>query len=160
MHAASVTRERPARKFSQPADSLEMDRRAPARILAAMWQLMLVSLGGAIGSGARYLVSDFAARRLPAGYPWGTFAVNVAGSFLLGAVVSAALAGRVSPEWRLFLATGVLGGFTTYSSFNSELLKAMQEGAPAFGIAYAAAMLAGGLAAGLAGLAAGRWAFA
>jgi CrcB protein len=122
-----------------------------------MRELLLVCLGGAFGSGARYLVSELLGRRLPPGYPWGTFAVNVAGSFLLCGLVSLALAGRLTPEWRLFLATGVMGGFTTYSSFNYEVLGYFERGAPALAIGYAGATLVACGVAGLGGFAAGRW---
>jgi len=84
--------------------------------------LLLASAGGAIGAGLRFLVNQgFAARGLTA-FPWATLTVNVAGGFLMGAVmvlVVERFAG--SPEVRTFLATGILGGLTTFSAFTLEL---------------------------------------
>lgn len=90
-----------------------------------MNRFLVVCLGGAIGSGARYLTVVWATRHLGLAFPYGTFIVNVAGSFLIAAVVQ-----LVSPsELRFFLVSGVLGGFTTYSSFNEETLLLMRTGA-------------------------------
>jgi CrcB protein len=92
-------------------------------------RLLLVCAGGALGSGARYLVSTWAARALGADFPRGTLIVNVLGSFLLALLLG--LAGTreaITPEARLFLGAGVLGGFTTYSSFNYETLALLERG--------------------------------
>lgn len=122
-----------------------------------MTRLLLVCLGGAAGSGARYLVGVGLGRWLGTGFPWGTLTVNVLGSFLLGAVMELGLRlNAISPEVRLFLAAGVMGGFTTYSSFNYELLGYMQRGAFAQGGLYLGATVGGCLAAGLLGAAAVR----
>lgn len=90
--------------------------------------LILASTGGAIGAGLRFLVNElFAARGLTM-FPWSTLSVNVAGSFLMGVVyvlVSDRLGG--SPEWRTFLATGILGGLTTFSAFSLDVMKMMAE---------------------------------
>lgn len=125
-----------------------------------MGRLLLVCLGGAIGSGARFLVSSWAARALGTEFPRGTLIVNVAGSFLLGAVMAASLSsGPISPGARLFLGAGVLGGFTTYSSFNHETLALVEQGSLGLAAANVALTVFGCLAAGLAGLALARWAF-
>jgi CrcB protein len=87
-----------------------------------MMRLLIVMLGGALGSGARYGVNVLAART-PA-LPWATLAVNVLGSFLMGAIMTQALARQWSPELRLALSTGFLGGFTTYSAFSYETVMA------------------------------------
>ena len=88
-----------------------------------MGRFLLVCLGGALGSGARYLVSTWAARSLGPDFPRGTLIVNVVGSFLLAAIMTASLStDAVSPELRVFLGAGIMGGFTTYSSFNYETL--------------------------------------
>ena len=124
-----------------------------------MVPFLLVCLGGAIGSGARYLVATWAAGALGADFPRGTLIVNVTGSFLLAAIMAAALeGGGLSPSARLFLGAGVLGGFTTYSSFNYETLALVEQGS--WGLAGANLLLTvlACLAAGLAGLALGRWA--
>jgi CrcB protein len=118
-------------------------------------RLLLVCAGGALGSGARYLVSSWAARTLGTEFPRGTLLVNAVGSFALG-VVLALPASWLSPEARLFAGAGVLGGFTTYSSFNYETLALVENGS--FGLAFAnvALTVVLCLSAGLAGLALGR----
>ncbi|MDF1504376.1 CrcB family protein [Roseisolibacter sp. H3M3-2] len=111
-----------------------------------MRHVLLVAAGGAAGSVARFLVGR-ALAGVPGGYPWGTLAVNVAGSLLLGAV----LARWPAPdaEARLWLGVGVCGGFTTFSAFAAELVTLP----PARAAVYAAASLVLGGAAVLAGLA-------
>jgi CrcB protein len=90
--------------------------------------LALVCLGGALGSGARYLVALGAARWPGPEFPWGTLAVNLAGAFLIGVVQQLAGARVLSEEHRLLLSTGVLGGFTTYSAFSYETVRLAQVG--------------------------------
>lgn len=121
-----------------------------------MAQLLLVCGGGALGAGARFLVSTWAVRHLGADFPRGTLLVNVTGSFLLALVV-ASRPGLLSPDLRLFLGAGVMGGYTTYSSFNAETLALLEGGSAGLALANVALTLAGCLLAGVAGLAAGRW---
>jgi CrcB protein len=119
-------------------------------------RLLLVCAGGALGSGARYLVSTWAARALGADFPRGTLIVNVLGSFLLALLLG--LAGTreaITPEARLFLGAGVLGGFTTYSSFNYETLALLERGVWPAAVNVALTVL-GCLAAGFAGIVAAR----
>ena len=86
-----------------------------------MPNLILVMLGGAIGAGLRYGVSLFAAHRLTAAFPWGTWIVNLAGGFLAGLLLGAVLArGGGYDAMRLFFGVGLLGGFTTFSAFSAE----------------------------------------
>jgi len=131
-------------------------RRAPARYTLRMQPLLLVCAGGAIGSGARYLVSTWAARALGTDFPRGTLLVNLAGSFVL-ALLFALPARWATPELRLFAGAGVLGGFTTYSSFNYETLALLESGSGGLAVANVAATVTSCLVAGLAGLAAARW---
>ena len=80
------------------------------------------ALGGAIGASGRYLVGLLAVRLLGLGFPYGTFIVNILGAFLMGLLIEAlALRFNGSQELRIFLATGVLGGFTTFSAFSLEV---------------------------------------
>jgi fluoride exporter len=124
-----------------------------------MERLLLVALGGALGSSARYLVSLAAVRLFGEETPLGTLAVNALGSFLISAVMYAGLSkGLLSTPLRLFLTAGILGGFTTYSSFNYEALRYLQAGALLKGGLYLAATVALCLLAGLSGLAAARFA--
>ena len=122
-----------------------------------MEKLLLVSLGGALGSGARYLVGEWSAAKLGTGFPWGTLAVNLIGSFAIALVMQAA---STKPDFtlnaRLFLTTGILGGFTTYSAFNQETLSYFQGGELAKAFGYASVTLLACLAAGYAGLSSGR----
>ena len=95
-----------------------------------MGRLMLVCLGGAIGSGLRYLISVVAARWLGADFPYGTLIVNVVGSFLIGLIQQIGLTTLLIPDtMRLFLTVGIMGGLTTYSSFSYETLRLVEGGA-------------------------------
>jgi CrcB protein len=118
-----------------------------------MSKLLLVCAGGAIGSGARYLVGSWAVAAWGTGFPWGTLAVNLTGSFLISVIMYLGLeVGAVGPDLRMFLAVGVLGGFTTYSSFNHETLALAQRGQWGLAAGYVGATLLGAWVAGLAGL--------
>ena len=105
-----------------------------------MYHLVLVALGGALGSGLRHLVNLAALRLIGPGFPWGTLTVNIAGSFLMGLFVEL-LARRLggSAELRLFVATGVLGGFTTFSAFSLDVAVLYERGAVVQAFAYVAA---------------------
>ena len=93
-------------------------------------RLLLICLGGAAGTAARYGVNLLAARTVGLDFPLGTLAVNVLGSFLIGFVQHlAATSALVSETARLALVVGVLGGFTTYSSFSYETLRLAEMGA-------------------------------
>ncbi len=131
-------------------------RSAPRGKRGSVLRLLLVCAGGALGSGARYLVSTWAARVLGADFPRGTILVNATGSFVLAALF--VLPGsRLSPEVRLFLGAGVLGGFTTYSSFNTETLALVDQGSLGLAAANVALTVTGCLVAGLLGFAVGRF---
>jgi CrcB protein len=121
-------------------------------------RFFLVCLGGAIGTGVRYLIAIGAPRVLGTSFPYATLTVNALGSFLLGAIMHLGLATNLlSPTLRLVLATGVMGGFTTYSTFNYETLEYLREGATALAALNVAATLLLCLLAGALGLAAARW---
>ncbi len=93
-------------------------------------RLFLVAVGGAVGSSLRYLVATAAIAWLGPTFPWGTLAVNLAGSFAIGLVQQLAVEGLVlSENTRLLLSTGVLGGLTTYSAFSYESVRLMETGA-------------------------------
>jgi CrcB protein len=95
-----------------------------------MTRVVLVALGGALGSVLRYLVATIAVAWMGPAFPWGTLAVNLVGSFLIGFVQSLAVERLViSEEARLFLATGVMGGLTTYSAFSYETVRLAETGA-------------------------------
>ena len=94
-----------------------------------MFQILAVALGGAVGARARYGVSNAVAAVFGARFPLGTLVVNVAGSFVMGWLF-ALFAERVHvpPEMRLLLMTGLLGAFTTFSTFSVETLVLLQAG--------------------------------
>ena len=122
-----------------------------------MSRFFWICLGGAVGTGARYLLSGWTLALLGAAFPYGTLMVNVIGSFAIGAVMHLALTAKlITPMWRLTLTTGVLGGFTTYSTFNYETLAYLRDGNWGMGLANIAATLLACLAAGVAGLALAR----
>ena len=92
--------------------------------------ILIVGTGGFIGSVMRYLVQVFVEKGLSSTFPWGTFVANIVGSLIIGIVFGLAEKGNVlSAEWRMFLAVGICGGFTTFSSFAYNNLNMIKEGA-------------------------------
>ena len=125
-----------------------------------MARFFWICFGGAAGTGARYAISGWALRAFGPTFPYGTLAVNVLGSFGVGLLMQVGLSTPLmSPTLRLCLTTGVMGGFTTYSTFNYETIRYLQDGAWLLAAANVAVTLAACLAAGFAGLAAGRAVF-
>jgi CrcB protein len=117
-----------------------------------MERLAWVCLGGAAGSGARYLLAGWVQRLAGAGFPAGTLAVNLLGSFVLGLLMPLGLrTDLLSPTVRVALATGLLGGFTTYSTFSYETMSLLQEGAWLAAVANVGGTVVGCLAASFLG---------
>lgn len=117
-----------------------------------MEKLFWVCVGSAVGGGARYLVSDWALRTFGLAFPYGTLAVNLVGSLLMGVLMATALQTTVlSPVVRLALTTGVLGGFTTFSTFSYETMRSIQTGAFGLALGNVLANVVGGLLACTAG---------
>ncbi len=85
--------------------------------------LLLVALGGAVGSVLRYLLAS-----LNASFPWGTFTVNILGALLIGLLVGLVGKGGLSPEMKLLMVTGFCGGFTTFSTFANESFGMLKAG--------------------------------
>jgi CrcB protein len=94
----------------------------------------MIGIGGALGANARYLVANWAAQRLSTVFPYGTFIINVSGSFALGFFL-AFLQERIviHPHYRLFFAVGFLGAYTTFSTFTYESLRLFQDGSTLLG---------------------------
>ena len=119
-----------------------------------MNSIFAVAVGGAIGATGRYLFNLQMLRLLGPNFPWGTFGVNVIGSFIMGLVAGLfALRLDLSPEMRSFIPTGILGGFTTFSAFSLDAANMMERGQHALAAAY----IGGSVALGLAGLFFGLW---
>lgn len=118
-----------------------------------MTHLALVALGGAIGASLRHLVGLASMRMFGVAFPWGTMFVNIAGSLAMGILI-AVLARRsgMSAEVRLFLATGLLGGFTTFSAFSLDVAVLWERGEAASAAGYVAASVVFSIAALFAGL--------
>ena len=95
-----------------------------------MLSFLIVGLGGAVGAMARHGVGVVAMRNFGAGFPYGTIIVNILGSFLMGLLIAwlARRTGGSSNELRLFLATGFLGGFTTFSAFSLDTIVLYERG--------------------------------
>ena len=118
-----------------------------------MWNIALVALGGAIGASIRHLANGLALRLAGLSFPWGTMAINIVGSFIMGVFVEV-LARRfnASNELRLFVATGILGGFTTFSAFSLDFAVLWERGALASALGYALASVIGSILALFLGL--------
>jgi CrcB protein len=114
--------------------------------------VLLVGLGSFIGGISRYLVTLFVQNKILSTFPYGTMAVNIIGCFLIGTIYALSERGNWNPEWRIFLATGVMGGFTTFSSFSNETVSMLRDAEywPAF--TYVALSVIIGLAATFAGI--------
>lgn len=115
---------------------------------AMVWwqQLLLVMAGGALGAAGRFALGGLLLRHLGNGFPWGTFAVNMIGSFAAGFLVFWLEArGASAVYWRAFLLVGVLGALTTYSALMVECLLYLRAGRPPMMLAYLALTLVAGL---------------
>jgi len=109
--------------------------------------IVAVGIGGAIGAVLRYLIGSAFLQRFGPGFPWGTFFINVTGSFLIGAVAQLAFTRSfgVTPMVRAFAATGVLGGYTTFSTFSLDSVVLVGDGAAPLALAYAAGSVVSGI---------------
>ena len=118
--------------------------------------LLWVTIAGGLGSGARYLVGQWAAERFDPAFPYGTLLVNLGGCFAMGLLAQLASSTSWSPELRMAVSAGFLGGFTTYSSFNHETLMLAAAGSTGPALLNVAVTLSGGFAAGWLGVVAAR----
>ena len=102
-----------------------------------MSKYLVIALGGAVGAIARYVLGSFITARVESGFPWGTFVINVTGSFIIGfflTLISEQI--TVDPRWRLAIAVGFVGAYTTFSTFEYEVLRLIEEGSFSTGLMY------------------------
>ena len=117
----------------------------------------LVFIGGGLGASARYYLSGAVYRWLPSDFPYGNLAVNIIGCFVIGVLMTSMEERFIThPALRIFLTVGILGGFTTFSSFSYETLTLVRNGEIFLGTINAFASLLGCLAATWFGMAAGK----
>lgn len=90
--------------------------------------ILAIGIGSFIGGISRYFLSRIIQNRFLSTFPYGTMGVNIIGCFLIGIVFGLSERGNFTMEWRLFLATGLLGGFTTFSSFSNETVSLLRDG--------------------------------
>jgi CrcB protein len=94
-----------------------------------MMKYLMVGIGGGIGSVLRFWMSSSLGERIGTRFPFGTFAVNITGSFLIGLIVTLLASNSDwDPNWRYLIAIGFIGGYTTFSAFEYETLRSMQDG--------------------------------
>ncbi len=122
--------------------------------ISSLPPVLLVALGGGAGAALRYLLGAWAAGAFPVGFPWGTWIINIAGSLLLGFLITRL--GGEQEAVRLLLGVGLLGGFTTFSTFSVELVAMVGRGELMVAMAYAVSSVAGGVVAALLGVFLGR----
>ncbi|TMM42589.1 MAG: fluoride efflux transporter CrcB [Actinobacteria bacterium] len=115
--------------------------------------LLLVALGAAVGAPLRYLVDRAVQSRHDSVFPWGTFAVNVAGSYLLGLLVRGAAGHAVPGSLIALLGTGLCGALTTYSTFGYETIRLLEERSRQYAVLNAVASVVAGLGAAFCGIA-------
>ena len=117
-----------------------------------MERFLWICLAGAAGTGARYLIAVWAAQRLGSAFPYGTLVVNLIGCFAIAALMHAALTLGWPATTRAAVTIGFIGGLTTYSSFNYETMRLVEEGAPMTAALNLALTVVGGFMAGWLGL--------
>ena len=116
-----------------------------------------VALGGALGASARYLIDQAIEQRSFSIFPWATFTINVTGCFLIGVIAAALVDRHHLPAWiRIGLVVGVIGGYTTFSTFAQETLSLIDANDAAVALAYGVGSIAVGIAAVYAGQLVGR----
>jgi CrcB protein len=113
---------------------------------------LYVALGAAIGAPLRYLVDRAVQARHDSLFPWGTFAVNITGSLILGVLAGGANAGSVPGSLTALLGTGLCGALTTYSTFGFETIRLVEDHARFYAVLNAAASVVAGLGAAFVGI--------
>ena len=114
--------------------------------------ILTIGFGSFLGGIARYLISIFIQNKFISTFPYGTLLVNIMGCFLIGVIYGLSERGNFSPAWRLFLATGIMGGFTTFSTFSNETVSMLRDAEYVSAFSYVAYSLVLGLAATFGGI--------
>ncbi len=118
---------------------------------------VLIGLMGCVGALARYWLSGLIAGRFPAAFPWGTFAVNVSGAFLVGVLATAGIeSGLIPPVIRVGLTAGLLGAYTTFSTWSLETMRLLESGSYLLAVWNVFGSILAGLVGAWAGMACGR----
>lgn len=125
--------------------------------MGVLLQIGAVGIAGALGALSRYVLGRFIAERAGAEFPLGTLFINVTGAFFIGLLFALASHKIISPALQTVLATGFLGGYTTFSTMNWEGVQLARGGSTRMSLLYLVGSLALGLLAATLGLAAGRW---
>ena len=121
-----------------------------------MKEILWVGLGGFAGANARYLLGMWVATRFGTTFPYGTFIINVTGSFILGVIMGLLDAHVLAPAVRLSLGIGFVGAYTTFSTFTYETLRLVESGSVLLAATNVVGSVIVGMLAAIAGLAAGR----
>jgi fluoride exporter len=125
--------------------------------VAVVIQIGAVGLAGSLGAAARYLLGRFIAERAGAEFPFGTLLINVTGAFFIGLLFALTARKLLAPAWQTVLATGFLGGYTTFSTMSWEGVQLARGGSSYLSLLYFGGNLLLGLLAALLGLALGGW---
>ena len=122
-----------------------------------MLKYLMVGVGGCLGSILRFWLGSYIGNKMGTRFPYGTFVINVTGSFLVGLVFALlTVKTQWSPNWRYLIPIGFIGGYTTFSAFEYETLRTMQDGQIGLGLLYVAASVVVGFVAVWGGMIAGR----
>jgi CrcB protein len=122
-----------------------------------LFAFAVVGIGGALGSMLRYAITILSVERIGPGFPWHTAAINILGSFLIGIVATYSQSSiGLSPYVSAFAMVGVLGGFTTFSTFSYDTVTLLSDGVPTIALAYACGSVIVGVLGAMAGMALAR----
>ncbi len=114
--------------------------------------ILAIGAGSFVGGITRYLLSQLIQAKFLTAFPFGTLVVNILGCLFIGLVFGLSDRGNINQEWRLFLATGVMGGFTTFSAFSNETVNMLRDGQLGYASAYVIASILLGLVATFIGI--------